>query len=258
MVGFLLFSFLAICPGFYFRPHYFVLLLPVVALLAGVGVACVQDFFGQGQSALTQKAVPILLALIVLFHSASQQRNFFFVMSPATASRTTYGSNPFPESLEIARFIKEHSAQNERIAVIGSEPQIYFYSNRRSATGHIYTYALMESHSYALKMQQEMTSQIETSRPKFLVFVNVPTSWLARPDSEKMIFKWFQQYQQKYYRLVGVIDIIGPGRTVYRWYKKALDYSPQSRYWLSVFQRKSYEDYNESPRIKPDDADAPI
>lgn len=56
----------------------------------------------------------------------------------------TYGLNPFPESLEIGRFIRENSAENDRIAVIGSEPQIYFYSDRRAATGHIYTYALME------------------------------------------------------------------------------------------------------------------
>jgi hypothetical protein len=32
---FLVFSFLAICPGYYFREHYFILMLPVVAFLAG-------------------------------------------------------------------------------------------------------------------------------------------------------------------------------------------------------------------------------
>ncbi len=38
IAGFLLFSFLATCPGFLFRPHYFVLLLPAIALLFGVGL----------------------------------------------------------------------------------------------------------------------------------------------------------------------------------------------------------------------------
>ena len=36
-VGFLFFSFLSVCPGFYFRQHYFILFLPAVALFAGVG-----------------------------------------------------------------------------------------------------------------------------------------------------------------------------------------------------------------------------
>jgi hypothetical protein len=34
----LLFSFAAVCVGFYFRQHYFVLILPAIALLTGAGV----------------------------------------------------------------------------------------------------------------------------------------------------------------------------------------------------------------------------
>ena len=40
VTAFLFFSFLAVCPGFYFRPHYFVLMLPAVALLAGAALSC--------------------------------------------------------------------------------------------------------------------------------------------------------------------------------------------------------------------------
>jgi len=239
VIGFLFFSFLAICPGFYFRPHYFILLLPAVALLAGIGVSSIQTLFAQSRSALAGRAIPILLVFFALFHTIYQQRNFFFVMSPSEASRSTYGSNPFPESLEIARFIKEHSEKNDRIAVMGSEPQIYFYSNRRSATGHIYTYALMEDHKHAWKMQKEMIQEIESWSPKFLVYVNIPTSWLARPDSKKLIFKWFIQYQDKYYQKVGTIDMLPRQQTVYCWGQECENYKPRSSHWLSVFKRKS-------------------
>jgi len=238
-IGFLLFSFLAICPGFYFRPHYFILLLPAVALLAGIGISSIQTLFAQMRSALAGRAIPILLAFFALFHTIYQQRIFFFVMSPSEASRSTYGWNPFPESLEIARFIKEHSEKNDRIAVMGSEPQIYFYSNRRSATGHIYTYALMEDHSYASTMQEEMIREIESWSPKFLVFVNIPTSWLARADSKKLIFKWFIQYQDKYYQKVGTIDMLPRQQTVYCWGQECENYKTRSSHWLSVFKRKS-------------------
>ena len=37
----LVFSFLAVCPGFYFRPHYFVFLLPAAALLAGIAAGSI-------------------------------------------------------------------------------------------------------------------------------------------------------------------------------------------------------------------------
>ena len=35
--GFLVFSFFCVCPGFYFREHYFIVMLPAVATLIGVG-----------------------------------------------------------------------------------------------------------------------------------------------------------------------------------------------------------------------------
>jgi hypothetical protein len=173
----------------------------------------------------------------MVFHGAWQQRNFLFLMDPVKVSRSTYGLNPFPESLEIARFIKDQTDETDRIAVVGSEPQIYFYSKRRSATGYVYTYALMEIQPYALKMQQEMIREIEAGNPRFLIYVNVPTSWLVRPQSEKKIFTWFYSYTWKHYDLVGVIDI-GFDRTVYRWFQQASNYRPKSPYWLTIHRRK--------------------
>jgi hypothetical protein len=238
VAGFLLFSFLSVCPGFYFREHYFVLLLPAVAILTGIGVASVRNLFARDKPVPAAKATQALLAGLVLFHTVYQQRDFLLNMSPTAASRSTYGSNPFPESLEIARFIKEHSTKDDRIAILGSEPQIYFYSSRRSATGYVYTYALMEPHPYALQMQQEMIREIEAARPKFLVFVKVFTSWCIKPGSEQMIFEWFEQYQQKNYSQIGIVDIISPKLTVYHLGDSDIEYSPRSEIWLSVFQRK--------------------
>jgi hypothetical protein len=242
--GFLFFCFLAVCPGLYFRRHYFILLLPAIALLAGIGAASIRDLFARGTSALTTRAIPMLLAIAVICHAGYQQRIVIFQADPRMVSRIIYGANPFPESLEVARFIKENSADDDRIAVIGSEPQIYFYSNRRAATGYIYTYALMENHSYARKMQEEMIREVESASPALLVFVNVTTSWLARPDSEKMIFEWTEEYTDKYYRKVGIIDIISRELTVYRWGRECEDYKPRSSHWVAVLQRKGKRSLN--------------
>jgi hypothetical protein len=235
---FLVFSFISICPGFYFREHYFVLFLPAVALLAGIGSGFVRDFFERRQLGSVGKVMPTLLTMVVLFHAVYQQRNFFFIMSPTTVSRATYSGNPFCESLEIARYIKENSSKNDLVAILGSEPQILFYAQRHSATGYTDTYELMKKHDYALQMQKQMIREIESARPKFLVFVKIPLSWLVGPNSEKMIFEWFRSYQEKYYKLVGVIDIISQDQTIYRWDKDAVGYQPRSKYWITVFMRK--------------------
>ena len=159
-------------------------------------------------------------------------------MEPEEASISTYGSNPFPESLEIARFIADNTNESDQIAVIGSEPQIYFYSKRHSATGYIYTYALMELHPYALTMQKEMISEIESAKPKYLIFVNIQASWLVKKDSERLISRWFKDYSRNHYELAGIVDIDLDG-TTYRWDRDVIGYRVQSRSSLSIFRRKS-------------------
>jgi hypothetical protein len=237
VVGFALFSLLAVCPGLYFRPHYFILLLPAAALLAGIGADCIYDFFASRLRVSSAKLKPVLLVLILLLHPVHKQRNYLFTMSPIAVSRSVYGLNPFPESLRIAGFIKDNSTADDRIAILGSEPQIYFYSRRHAATGHIYTYPLMGEYDFASELQEQMIREIEDAKPEFLIFVNIPTSWLRQPNSQMLILEWYKQHRKKYYRQVGVIDIF-QSRTVYCWGDKAAGYKPRSPLWIAVFQRE--------------------
>ena len=144
--------------------------------------------------------------------------------------------NPFIESIVIADYLKKHTGPDDRIAVIGSEPQIFFYADRISATGYIYTYALMESHPFAVKMQQDMIRQIETQKPEYIVVVNVSLSWFARPDSNFGILKWAGQYTAANYYPVGLIDVLS--RTRRSGVRQALGAKPRSPFHLWVFRRK--------------------
>src|SRR5947208_15586515 len=92
-----------------------------------------------------------------------------------------YPTNPFAAAVKIAEYLREHTNPDDTIAVLGSEPEIYFYAQRHSATGYIYTYELMEPQKYARQMQEERIHEIESARPKFrvaLVLVN-PRRWGA-------------------------------------------------------------------------------
>ncbi len=160
-------------------------------------------------------------------------------MTPREASRWTYGPNPFPEAVEIARRIAADTTPQDRIAVLGSEPEIYFYARRRSATGHIYMYGLMESQPHARRMQQEAIRQIEAAAPKYVVFVNVPQSWLARPDSDTSILTWSREFIAGHYQIAGVADIVSYGKTEYVWGGQAIDYKPQSPDVVYIFKRMS-------------------
>jgi MFS family permease len=235
IISFLLFSFLSTCPGLYFRPHYFVLLLPAVALLSGLGLFGVRQFLSNRKTMIPKDLMTVLLGLGMLFFTMYQEKDCLLAEDPNVVSRMTYWPNPFPESLKVAEYIKANSSSSDTIAILGSEPQIFFYANRRSVASYVYTYPLTEPHPYALQMQEEMIRQIEAAKPKFLIFVN---DWVVKPTSEKMILNWFQEYQEKYYRLVGVIDMVSTNQTIYRWNEDAVDYTPRSPHcWLTVLKR---------------------
>jgi 4-amino-4-deoxy-L-arabinose transferase-like glycosyltransferase len=198
LYAFLGLSFLATCPGFFFRPHYFILMLPAIALASGLGITVLARRLAPSLTGIVTAAVLVLAALVQF----AVESPVYFSLTPNDVSRYIYGTNPFPESLRVAEHIRGDSSTDDRIAVLGSEPQIYFYSGRRSATGYIYTYALMERHEFALDMQKEMAAQIESARPAFIVLVGVPTSWLQRADSERHIFEWARDYLAAHYRKV--------------------------------------------------------
>jgi len=239
IVGFLIFSFLSICPGLYFRPHYFILLLPATALLIGICIRTLYEIIlSQRKPIIAGLAVSILIVGMAAY-TAYQQRDFFFKLSPAMVSRMTYGINPFLESVEIARYIKNNTSENDRIAVVGSEPQIYFYSYRRSATGYIYTYPLMELHDLAPKMQEEMIGEIEAAKPKYMVFVNTRASWLIKEQSKDRIFSWFAKYQKENYTLVAVVQIVSLDETRYNWDVSSGEDSMPKRNCLNVYRRKN-------------------
>jgi len=226
--SFLLFSFLAVCPGLFFREHYFVLLLPAVALLAGASVRHRAMYWVFGAA--------LLLSL-------GLQREFLFRLSPLEACRELYGRNPFPEAIQVADYIRAHSVKDARIAVLGSEPEIYFYAHRHSATSYIYMYGLMEAQPYALVMQNEMIREVEAVAPEYVVQVSGNASWLQDEQSPAGIFTWWYAYAARHYRLVGIADIIsdeqaaGGVRTEYRWAPAAETYQPQSSYFLGVYRR---------------------
>jgi hypothetical protein len=163
----------------------------------------------------TIQCLPLLGCAIALAWPIWTEADFLFERTIPEANRMVNGANPFPESIKIAEYIRSQSNPTDKIAVLGSEPQIYFYSERLSATGYIYTYPLMEPQPYAHQMQLEMIHEIKTTRPRFLVLVVMNRSWLAGPDSDQTILKWADRYCDANYEEVGLINILDRGADYY-------------------------------------------
>jgi hypothetical protein len=236
LLGLLIASILALCPGFYFRSHHFILLLPAVALFAGVSIDKISTVLPSRIIAV--RPFPLLLLASCAAFFFFDQRNLFFRLSPVEASHTIYAGNPFPETIKVADYIRDHTDSSDTIAVLGSEPQIYFYSHCRSATGYIYTYPLMEPQADARQMQSEMIHEIESARPKYLIPITIDISWLHTPRSENLIFDWAHRYIADNYVAVGFINIIAPDRVEY-YFGDIPQQVPELGEFILIYQRKS-------------------
>jgi hypothetical protein len=212
--GFFLTSLLAVVPGLHFRPHYFVLLAPAVALLSGTLIQNAADFLRTRFKWLVP--VPVLAFALFFSKGVARERNLFFQMTPLEACRSLYGYQPFPESVALGDYIRAHSSPDARIAVLGSEPEIYFYSHRLSATGYIYTYPLAQHQPFAPQMQQQMAQEIQAAKPQFIIQVRSWTSWLSRPGGLDGIDNLCETLMPPHYKLVGTCDVF-PDQSRVEW-----------------------------------------
>jgi hypothetical protein len=234
VIGFLGFSFSSISVGLYFRGHYFIMLYPVLGLLIGVGASALADLL---RGLRLRAAIVALLFSFAFANALYAERHIYFFDSPRQACRDVYGPNPFPESLKIAEYIQAHSSSEDRIAVMGSEPQIYFYAHRHSATGYIYTYALVENQPYGRVMQNEMIHEVESVKPLYIVYVLSRDSWDTRSGADTHIFDWTDAYLRDNYKLEGIAD--GGNQDVYRWGPSASTYRPRKPSFIAIYRRSS-------------------
>jgi hypothetical protein len=237
VAAFTLASCVAVATGTRFTEHYFLLLMPAVSVLVGLAVSALARAAESAGPAIAT-SVRVGLPIVAVALTIAQERPFLFPTSPVALSRVLYGKNPFPEAVEIGRWLREHTAPDETIAVIGSEPEIYFYAQRPAATTYIYMYPMMEPHPFARRMQEDMIAELERARPRYLVVVNVDWSWSRRAESVDLLLPWVERTLNTDYDQVGLAEIVPGEETVYRW-DAAADVPPRSRYFVAIFRRRS-------------------
>lgn len=235
-------SIMTILPGLRFYGHYWIQLTPILAVLAGSAFYSSEELLGKFFKIKTPALALLTLFLFMMIVHISVQSGYYFNPQKTKLLREVYGMNPFPESKVIADYIKSRTQEGDQIAVLGSEPQIYFYTNRRCVSRHHYlTFLMGDSLKFPNNRiyQQEFISDVETKKPKFIVFVRHSISWLMNPRSDQTIQKWFTNFVNREYKIVGIADMISPQQTEYVWDAEAATYSPKSEYFLAIFEVKT-------------------
>jgi hypothetical protein len=211
--------------------------MPAVAILIAVVVASAVRFLTVKFSSRSLHVLPVIVFAAAWAFAIYDNAQFYFKLTPLQACRNLYSLNPFPEATAVAEYLRQHTAPTDTIMVFGSEPEIYFYAHRHSASGYIYTYGLMEDQVYWPVMQKQMMREVEAERPAYLVYVDVSDSWLERPGSPQIaaFSTWMKHYIFSGFKEVGMVEIADP-ESRYLWGDDAHTHPPIAPE-LRIFKR---------------------
>jgi Dolichyl-phosphate-mannose-protein mannosyltransferase len=175
LAGWTAFSLLSVGAGGRFFPHYWVVMVPPLALLAA---SAVERLPRASMAAWGAVAVAAIAAWAVnpWYYSPA--------MSPEEKVWRLYGLNPFAESQAVAAFVAEHSSPEDRVLVLGAEPQILYYADRRSASRFVYLYPLGLPGPQSQSWQQAVVGEITRDPPRLIVTELAPRWWeVERPQA---------------------------------------------------------------------------
>ncbi len=238
ILGLTIASIVALSVGFYFRPHYFVLVLPAVAMLFGIGIRFIFHIFSTASLPTVHYFPPVFIVTIAILSTIIAHWDVLYQFSPIEVTQTVYQQYPFPYSPLIADIIREETSKEDRIAIIGNEPQFLFYSQRKSATSFIYTYSIAEDQPLAEQFRLEMMRQVESAFPKLLIYTNIEPEWYKKRKGSEELDKWFFRFAKSNYPIIARFEYNNIKDTLLITDTHSLLKKPTHVFWISIYKKR--------------------
>lgn len=178
--------------------HYYLLLMPFWALAAAWAMV---DFCGFVKKWGVWGKLGIGGTVFLLMFTPVREQ---FAKTPAEITSWIYGrGNPFAESQVVAEKLAVVTKPTDKVLVAGSEPQIYYYANRESASRFVITYPLIIDTSKRLEYQQEAVAKLAQNPPAAIVISQREESGLWNQESPRVFIDYLNELLRKEYKLVG-------------------------------------------------------
>jgi len=195
--GWALGSVAGVATGLRFFPHYFLQLLPVVAILTAV---VVYHGFRNWHMDLVGKTM-IALGVVFVAISLVTSAGLYFV--PESAERRFdeplfYQEQWKSASQAVGAYIAERTGPEDAIFVFGREAQVYFYADRRPAVPYFYDWAYW----YDESTLTETIEELRQTRPVYIIDSAQPPLF---EDYERYHPPVFRQFLQENYEYVGKV-----------------------------------------------------
>ena len=237
LLALVLFSFLTIIPGKRYYLHYWIQFLPAVALLFA-HLFFKLEKLGERPNLSIAKSLSFPLAGLFLLLGVALSSAHWLKTDSNTLMREMFGGNPFVEDQLFARMIEAQIQPNETVAVMGSEPQIYVYLNRKAPSRHFYTAFLSRSHRFTKAWHTEALEGLKSQKPDYVVFNIVSMSWMLRPDSDQGFYQNSYSWVMNNYTPIAYADYVDYYNPTIVTDAAASTYKPQSGSYVMLLKKK--------------------
>jgi hypothetical protein len=123
--------------------------------------------------------------------------------SPERRSAELYGyyeqppfAPPFVSAVQVGAFLREQSNPDDLVLIVGSEPEILFYADRRSATRYTIFYPPTGHSPRAPAMIDELIAECESKKPRWVVLA---TQMTGKEENVERVLGWANQFLQARY-----------------------------------------------------------
>lgn len=200
-------SFLGIAMTGNFWPHYFLQMLPPLSILSGYAIVSIygKENFQWPRVILTGALTLIFICSV--YRPVLADYKYYLFYSPEDISKNRYRTSLFNDAKEVGEYIKARTTTDDYIFQWGWEPEIYFYSMRRSASKHLYFQTVIREPGGPVSGITGLRDDLVAHRPRYIVIQRGREEWPGYVQVADIVNQYYDLETEKggmaIYRRIG-------------------------------------------------------
>ncbi len=189
----------AIFPGLRFYPQYWLLIIFAAAFSLPLMFDLVKNYkFSSG--------VFLLILAGISVHFMMRRDLYFPEIGKNTGNKYMVGQY-LERSKQFSRQLNQVLENDDDLLILGSIPQLYLYTGKKSPIRHVWTSMLGLKTEKNKKMQEELIASITADKPEYVVFSFSPMHWNLRDSQGDYLYNATYRFVNRNYSKIGVMDL---------------------------------------------------
>ena len=193
-----------------FMKHYYIICVPALAVMVSVAIVNIgtllegKAWFGRRHST----AVLLTLFMAVMIVPTSDR----LFATPGEALYELYNDHSFEASPAIARELSRITSPNDMVFIDGSQPEVLYYAERKSATRFVILYPAILKTRYTEQYDKDIVADLKAHPPEAIVAFDIPQridQFLKRKMTSSNTDRYVWQSIHDNYDFVAAIPLAG-------------------------------------------------